>query len=77
MTELGLAVAVLVASLTLTYVICLRPMRRGHCAMGAGRSQGRSFGETPDRDAEIAQLRQQVAGLRAESPGGRSRDSAR
>ena len=30
MTELGLPVAVLVSAVTMTYLFCLRPMRKGH-----------------------------------------------
>lgn len=73
MSELGLAAAVLVASLTLTYVFCLRPMRRGRCAMGAGRGRGQGAGEVLDRDAEVARLRQEVAALRAGSAPGSPR----
>jgi hypothetical protein len=76
-TELGLAAVVLVASLTLTYLFCLRPMRRGHCAVGAGRGQGRHLGETPDRDAEIARLRQEVSALRDAHAADRSPSSGR
>ncbi len=70
MTELVLAAAVLLASLTLTYLFCLRPMRRSHCAMSPGAGHGRNLGQTPDRDAEIARLRQEVSALRdAHAPG--------
>jgi hypothetical protein len=34
MSELILPVAVLLASLALTYFFCLRPMQRGQCALG-------------------------------------------
>lgn len=77
MTELGLAAAVLVASLTLTYLFCLRPMRRGRCAVGAGRGQGRHLGQTPERDAEIARLRQEVSALRDAHAAGRFGSSGR
>lgn len=70
MTELGLAGAVLVASLTLTYVFCLRPMRRGHCSMGAGHRQSQGVSEMLGRDAEIARLRQAVSVLRSKNSAG-------
>lgn len=69
MTELGLPAAVLVASLAATYFFCLRPMRRGHCAMSPRRSAGQGL-EVQDRDAEVARLREEIAALRAE-PGAR------
>jgi hypothetical protein len=76
-TELGLAAAVLVASLTLTYLFCLRPMRRGHCAVGARRGHGRHLSDTADRDAEIAGLRQEVSALRDAHAAGRFGSSGR
>ncbi len=78
MSELGLAGAVLLASLTLTYLFCLRPMRRGRCAMGAGRrGRGQDACEMSDRDAEVARLRQEVAALRAGSAPASSRAPGR
>ena len=49
------------ASLALTYVFCLRPMRNGHCGMmpaGAGR-----------RDTDVQRLRAEIAELRAAQGG--------
>lgn len=60
---LALPLAVLVASLLLTYFFCIRPMRRGACAMhprGAAGDQHRA--------AELKQLRQEIDALRRESP---------
>lgn len=76
MSEVGFAVAVLAASLALTYLFCLRPMRRGHCAAGGlpGRAQrpghppGRGAQRGTERDAEAARLRRESATLRAEAP---------
>lgn len=70
MSELALPVVVLLASLALTYFFCLRPMRRGQCALGR---QARPAGEQvpSTQAAELAKLREQVEGLKAgqrESP---------
>jgi hypothetical protein len=73
--ELGLAAAVLVASLALTYLFCLRPIRRGHRAITRG--QGRHLGQTADRDAEIIRLRQEVSALRDAHAAGNYRSSGR
>ncbi|MDP9432330.1 MAG: hypothetical protein M3P91_06385 [Actinomycetota bacterium] len=51
------AAAVAVASVLLTYLCCIRPMRRAHC-------QGR-----PDHEArELAQLRAEIAALTTARP---------
>jgi hypothetical protein len=42
------AAAVAVAAVVLTYLCCIRPVRRGQCAMTPGPSQG---------EAEVAALR--------------------
>jgi len=49
------------AAIGLTYVICIRPMRRGHCAMMPPQHSDAADAE---RAAEIDQLRAEVAGLR-------------
>ncbi len=56
----ALPLAIIAASLGLTYFACIRPMRRGHCAM---LPQQRATGTT-DSDAEIARLRADVTQLR-------------
>ena len=67
MTEIGLAAVVLLASLALTYFVCIRPMRKGRCGMvpkAQGEEQARS---TVDDEGEIARLRAEVAALRADT----------
>ena len=66
MTELGLATVVLLASLALTYFFCIRPMRKGRCAM-APKAQAEEARSTVDDEGEIARLRVEVAALRAET----------
>lgn len=66
MTEWALPVAILLASLSATYFFCLRPMRRGHCAMNP---QARNAGSqhVPSAQAtELAQLRGQVEALKTQ-----------
>ncbi|MEO5321024.1 hypothetical protein PV761_20855 [Arthrobacter sp. CC3] len=73
MSGLVLAAAVLVASLALTYFFCLRPMRRGRCAM-APKAQAYGHSTAPvDREAEIARLRDEIAALQAATPTRESR----
>ncbi len=64
MTEWALPVAVLLASLTATYFFCLRPMRRGNCAISPRSSTAGASGVPSADAAELAQLRQQVAALK-------------
>lgn len=66
MTEAGLAAAVLAASLVSTYFFCLRPMRRGHCAMFLSRGGRQHSATVRERDAEAGRLREQIAALHAE-----------
>lgn len=66
----AVAAAVLLASITLTYVCCVRPMRRSQRAVA--QRLDRVSGEPGLRDQEIARLRVEVAELRA-----RERTSAR
>lgn len=66
MTEWALPVTVLLTSLSATYFFCLRPMRRGHCAMGQ-RASNAGSGEIPSAQAaEPAQLREQVQALKTQ-----------
>lgn len=60
MSDLLFAVALLLLSITVTYLFCLRPMRQGRCAMVAKRHMsGRSTGsdEAEIRDEEVAPVR--------------------
>ena len=63
--ELLLPGGVAVASIGLTYVMCIRPMRRGHCAMMPEHGESGSNAD----EAEIAALRAEIAGLRHDSSG--------
>lgn len=63
MISTGLAAAFLVASIALTYFFCLRPMKRGRCAMMSGMPAS----TPPGRDAEIAKLRQEIDELKRQS----------
>ena len=67
MTELGLAAVVLLASLALTYFVCIRPMRKGRCAMAPKAQAGEPARSTVGDEGEIARLRAEVAALRAET----------
>jgi len=57
--SLAFATAVLAASVLLTYFCCMRPVRRGACAVGQRDSLA-------SRTAEISRLHGEVAALRAE-----------
>ncbi|RAX15283.1 hypothetical protein DC347_18080 [Pseudarthrobacter sp. AG30] len=73
MSGLVLAAAVLVASLALTYFFCLRPMRRGRCAMAPKAQADGHFAAPVDREAEITRLRDEIAALHAATPTRESR----
>jgi hypothetical protein len=56
-----LALAVLAAAIGLTYLFCVRPMRRGQCGLaGSATTQA---GKVKRRD-EIDQLREEIAQVR-------------
>lgn len=59
-----LPAGVAAAAIGLTYVFCIRPMRRGHCAMMPA-----TDAEESERATEIARLRAEVAELRRQSAG--------
>ena len=63
MSEWLLPLAVLVASIALTYFFCLRPMRRGH--RSSIRHQQPT--ELEQLDAAVAQARSELSRLRAET----------
>lgn len=81
MSQWLLPVAVSLAALTLTYLFCLRPMRRGHCLHGAPTTASRpsaAQAEADDLDqalirarAELARLRQSAATPLSPDGGGR------
>lgn len=60
MMESLLPLGIAVASIALTYFVCIRPMR-GHCVMMPGYEAGRRDSEAKE---EIARLRSEVAELR-------------
>jgi hypothetical protein len=55
MSELLLPASVAIAAVALTYVFCIRPMRRGHCGMASSTSHGRGL------DQELAEVRAELA----------------
>lgn len=60
MISTGIAAAIFTASVAFTYFFCLRPMKRGRCAMTSRMPTSPSM----SREAEIAQLRQEIQDLR-------------
>lgn len=64
MISTGIAAAILAASAAFTYFFCLRPMKRGRCAMTSCMPTRPSM----SREAEIAQLRQEIQELRRQDP---------
>ncbi len=54
-----LAGLVALAAVVTVYFTCLRPMRRGHCALPAG-------GQDTELQREIAELREELRILRAQ-----------
>lgn len=54
MSELFLPASIAIAAVALTYVFCVRPMRRGHCGMGSSAAQHR------DLDSELTQARAEL-----------------
>lgn len=73
--EFPFAIGLFVAAAALTYVFCVRPMRRGqgHCGTGkparqVGGDQQAHEGEAEDtarQRAEIARLREEIESLKA------------
>lgn len=66
MTEWAIPLAILVASLSATYFFCLRPMRRGHCAMAPRARTAGAHVASSAHAAELAQLREQVEALKTQ-----------
>lgn len=63
MTSLVVPILVLLVSFVLTYVFCLRPMRRGQCAVSR-RHDDQQIAPA-NQDAEIARLREEIQAMRA------------
>ena len=59
MISTGIAAAIFATSVVFTYFFCLRPMKRGQCAMTSCMPPSKPM----SREAEIAQLRQEIQGL--------------
>lgn len=64
MSEIVLPAVVLAASLTFTYLFCIRPMRRGSAVHGGTAQIPHDGGSSVEDVAELARLRQEVATLR-------------
>lgn len=67
MSESLLPALTLVAAIALTYLFCIRPMRRGRCAMTPP-SGPAPTAEQHRLQAEIEAARAQLAALRADPP---------
>jgi len=66
-SEWLLPAGVAIAALALTYLFCLRPMRRGYCSAGTNRvAGGAEAGHTEDSDRALRHARTELARLRAE-----------
>lgn len=70
MTEWLLPIGVVVASLSLTYFFCLRPMRRGRAGSdakggGAGCHATQDAGRSCDIENELARARAELTELKA------------
>jgi len=66
--NLVLPILVLAGAIASTYFFCVRPMRRGDCTMAHGRSPGKSRDDhdatSSSFDADLAEIRQELALLR-------------
>ncbi len=65
MTPLAISAATLVVALTMTYLFCIRPMRRGHRRIGCDTADRSESPRGEQRAAEISTLRAELADLRA------------
>lgn len=63
MISTGLAAAILVVSVALTYFVCIRPMKNGQCAMSSRMPAGNRADHT-DQQAQIEELREQIKALK-------------
>lgn len=76
MTDLAWSVVLLLLSLTLTYLFCIRPMQRGRpMAAAEGKREG-DAAASAERESEINRLRLEVAALRSPQLHTPSRDVA-
>ncbi len=65
MSEVLFSLVVLLLSVGSTYFFCVRPMRKGTCAM-AGNPQGHACGTEQEMRDEAARLRLEIAALRGQ-----------
>jgi len=63
MTELILPVVILLASVTLTYLFCVRPMLTGRCAHGHPAEPMDRLGSSTTEATELTRLRADVETL--------------
>ncbi|MEV7572950.1 hypothetical protein AB0P28_07595 [Pseudarthrobacter sp. NPDC089323] len=67
MTGTLTALLVLLLSLAATYFFCIRPMRKGHCAMGQLASGTDTACHDRAGTEEAARLKAEIAALRTQS----------
>lgn len=67
MTGTVTALIVLLLSLGATYFFCVRPMRKGNCAMGQAASGTGTACDDPAAAEEVASLKAEISALRAQS----------
>ena len=67
MTGTVTALIVLLLSLGATYFFCIRPMRKGNCAMGQMASGTGAACQDPAAAEEVARLKAEITALRTQS----------
>ena len=67
MNEVLFAFIVLLLALGSTYFFCIRPMRKGTCAMGRAASRVGARSKDRESGTEAARLKSEIAALRAQS----------
>ncbi|MCO4239210.1 hypothetical protein [Pseudarthrobacter raffinosi] len=67
MTGTVIALMVLLLSLGATYFFCVRPMRKGSCAMGQTVSGSGTACQDPAAAEEAARLKAEITALRTQS----------
>lgn len=61
------ALIVLLLALRSTYFFCVRPMRKGNCAMGQAASRTGAASKDLESGTEAARLKSEIAALRTQS----------
>ena len=72
MSDLLLPAGIIAASLAMTYFFCIRPMRKGHCAM-----QGSQNSADAKLDLALRQARTELEKIRSEVPDNEATPSGR